>query len=62
MNYKFILNVYHYFEAAVHKFSYKKMFWKYAANLQHNTHAEVQFRQSWKAALLKSNFGMGVLP
>ena len=38
-----------------------KVFWKYAANLQENTHAEVRFQKSCKATLLKSDFGMGVL-
>ena len=28
-------------EAALHRCSYKKMFWEYAANLQENTYAEV---------------------
>ena len=31
---------------------------KYAANLQDNTHAKVQFQ---KATLLKLHFGMGIL-
>ena len=31
-------------EAALQRCSYKKMFWKYAANLQENTHAEVWFQ------------------
>ena len=30
-------------EAAIQSCSEEKMFWKYAANLQENTHAEVQF-------------------
>ena len=34
-----------------------KVFWKYAANLQENTHAEMCFQ----ATLLKSHFGMGFL-
>ena len=38
-----------------------KVFWKYAANLQENTHAEVRFQKSYFAALLKSHFGMGIL-
>ena len=29
-------------EAAIHRGWYKKVFWKYAANLQENTHAEVR--------------------
>ena len=28
-------------EAALHRRSYKKVFWKYAANAQENTHAAV---------------------
>ena len=31
-------------EAALHRCSYKKVFWKYAANLQENSHAEVWFQ------------------
>ena len=41
--------------------SEKKVFWKYAADLQENTHAEMQFQQSCKVTLLKSHFGMDVL-
>ena len=37
-------------EAATKRCSYEKVFWKCAANLQENTHAE-----------LKSRFGMAVL-
>ena len=37
------------------------MFWKIAADLQENTHAEVRFQQSCKATIFKSHFGMGVL-
>ena len=33
-----------YSEAAVQKYSYEKVFWKYAANLQENTYAEVRFQ------------------
>ena len=43
-------------EAATQTCSLEKLLWKYAANLQENTQAEV-----WFAALLKSHFGMGVL-
>ena len=43
-------------EAATQRCSQKKVFWKYAANLQENTHVEV-----FKAILLRSHFGMGVL-
>ena len=31
-------------EAAVNRCSLEKVFWKYAANLQQNTHAEVWFQ------------------
>ena len=31
-------------EAAIQSGSYKKLFWKYAANFQENTHAEVWFQ------------------
>ena len=38
------------------------MLWKYAANLQGNSHNEAWFQESSKATLLKSHFGMsGVL-
>ena len=30
-------------EAALYRCSWEKLFWKYAANLQENTHVEVQF-------------------
>ena len=33
-------------EAATQRCSYKKVFWKYAANLQEDTHAEVRFQYS----------------
>ena len=39
----------------------KKVFWKYAANVQENTHAEVWFQQSCFPTLLKSHFGLVVL-
>ena len=42
------------------KCSEKKVFWKYAANLQENTHAEMRFQQSCKVTLLKSYFDMDV--
>ena len=48
-------------EAAVQKCSLKKVFWKYAASLRENTHAEAWFQKSCKATLLKSYFGMSVL-
>ena len=41
-------------EAAIHKCPSETIFWKYAANLQESTYAEV-------ATLLKSHFGIGVL-
>ena len=31
-------------EAGVQGYSLEKVFWKYAANLQENTHAEVRFQ------------------
>ena len=31
-------------EAAIQRCSYEKVFWKYAANSQENTHAEVWFQ------------------
>ena len=31
-------------EATVQRCSWEKVFWKYTANLQENTHAEVQFQ------------------
>ena len=31
-------------EAAIQRYSYKRMFWKYAANLLEKTHAEVRFQ------------------
>ena len=31
-------------EAAIQRRSYKKVFWKYAANLQENTHVKVWFQ------------------
>ena len=31
-------------EAATQRYSWEKMFWKYAANLQENTHAKVRFQ------------------
>ena len=43
-------------EAALHRCSHKKVFWKYTLNLQENTHAEVHF-----STLLKSHFTMGAL-
>ena len=48
-------------EAATQRCSSEKVLWKYAANLQENTHAEVQFQRSCFATLLKSHFGMSVL-
>ena len=37
------LNKYRQSEAATQRCSMKKVFWKYAANLQENNHAEVWF-------------------
>ena len=31
-------------EAALHKCSYEKVFWKYAGNLQENAHANLWFQ------------------
>ena len=31
-------------EVAVQRCSYEKVFWKYAANLEENTHAKVRFQ------------------
>ena len=42
-------------EAALHSRSFKKVFWKYTAKLQENTHAEVYF-----STLLKSHLGIGI--
>ena len=48
-------------EATIQRCSQENLFWKYAANLQENTHAKVSFQESCLAALLKSHFSMGVL-
>ena len=49
-------------ETAARRFSHKeKLFWKYAANLQDNTHTKVWFQWSCCATLLKSHFAIGVL-
>ena len=48
-------------EATIQRCSYKKVFWKYAANLQKNTHAEVWLRWTCFASLLKSHICMGDL-
>ena len=40
-------------EAALRKCLYKQVFWKYAANLLENTHAEARFQWSCKATLLR---------
>ena len=47
-------------EVALHRCS-KKVFWKYAVNLQGNTNAEVWFQKSYFATLLKSYLYVGVL-
>ena len=31
-------------EVAIQRFSLEKLFWKYAANLQENTHIEMRFQ------------------
>ena len=57
-----IVENYHYHENYhVEGSFYKKVFWKYAANLQENTHAEVTFQWSCFEALLRWHFGMGFL-
>ena len=48
-------------EAGLYMCSYKKVFRKYAANLQETTHTKVWFQYSCKAALLKSHFSVGIL-
>ena len=48
-------------QTSLQRCSYKKVFWRYAENLQENTHTEVQYQQSCFATLLKSHFRMGVL-
>ena len=48
-------------KAAVKGCYKEKLFWKYAANLQENTYAEVWFQLSCLANLLKSPFSIGVL-
>ena len=48
-------------EAVIQRCSYEKLFWKYAANLQENTHAELRFQQSRYGILLISHDGMGAL-
>ena len=45
-------------EAVVGRWSVKKVFWKHAANLEKNSHAEVWFQF---ATLLKSHFSVGFL-
>ena len=47
-------------EAALHRCSCKKMFWKYTADLQENTHDEVWLQYSGFATLFKSHFDMVV--
>ena len=48
-------------EAATRRCFLEKVFWKYAANLQENTHAQKWFQLSCFATLLKSHFGIDVL-
>ena len=45
-------------EAAIQRCSYKKVFWKYTANLQENAHTELQFQYGCFTTLLKSHFGV----
>ena len=40
----FVFETLHSSEAAIQRCSYEKVFWKYAANLQENTHDEVWFQ------------------
>ena len=46
-------------EAFLKRWSYKRLFWKYAADLKEITHTEVWFQYSCFATLLKSHFRMG---
>ena len=52
-----IISCHNYFlyssEAAHQRCSYIKLFWKYAANLQENTHVKVCFQKCFKANFLK---------
>ena len=41
-----------YMSLATHRCSYEKVLWKCTANLQENTHAEVQFQNIGMGALL----------
>ena len=47
-------------EAALQRWILGKVFWKYAANLQKNTHTEVWFQERCFATLFKSHMGMDV--
>ena len=47
-------------EAALQRWILGKVFWKYAANLQKNTHTEVWFQERCFATLFKSHMGMNV--
>ena len=50
---KISMEILYFFEtvikAALHRCSYEKIFWKYTANLQANTHAKLWFQKSCKA-------------
>ena len=58
---KAVLNAVAFQKQPFQRCSYKTLFWKYAANLQENAHAEVWFQQSFNATLLISQFDMDVL-
>ena len=44
-------------EAVTQRCCYEKVFWKYAANLQENTHGEVWFQYSCFATFLRNTSG-----
>ena len=44
-------------EAALHRCSNKKVFWKYAENLQENTHAEVIFKYMGGRSPVEKSYG-----
>ena len=48
-------------EAGLLRGAYEKLFWKYAANLQKNTQAEVWFKSSCCVSTWKSHFDTDVL-
>ena len=43
-------------EAVTQRCSYEKVLWKYAANLQENTHAEVRFQKSCYHQSVKESY------